>query len=215
MGNGLTHSFNTSNTFTETSMNHDTQDFTNISLEVELTSRQAAERYGCENNYSTFHNRMTKLGIKPERRGRASYLNTEKIQLLDRLDSHLRNGGTFSNFVIEEGAVIPITKNDKVMGIATTNNSSIETSGRIGDLEIIAALSELSSRNYDVLTPQKRLKEAAEEGFLLTTEQVSKIVGLTHSTISSWKTGTIKLGFTFKKLKEGSSVVWQVSLDRK
>lgn len=196
-------------------MNHDTQDFTNISLEVELTSRQAAERYGCENNYSTFHNRMTKLGIKPERRGRASYLNTEKIQLLDRLDSHLRNGGTFSNFVIEEGAVIPITKNDKVMGIATTNNSSIETSGRIGDLEIIAALSELSSRNYDVLTPQKRLKEAAEEGFLLTTEQVSKIVGLTHSTISSWKTGTIKLGFTFKKLKEGSSVVWQVSLDRK
>lgn len=218
MGNGLTHYFYSSNANTETPMEQNKLNDATIpmdAMDFEITTRQAAERYGCENNYSTFHNRMTKLSIKPERRGRASYLNTKQIQLLDRLDGHLRNGGTFSNFVIEEGAVKPITENDKVMEITTTNNSSIETSGRIGDLEIIAALSELSSRNYDVLTPQKRLKEAAEEGFLLTTEQVSKIVGLTHSTISSWKTGTIKLGFTFKKLKEGSSVVWQVSLDRK
>lgn len=213
MGNGLTHYFYSSNANTETPMEQNKLNDATIpmdAMDFEITTRQAAERYGCENNYSTFHNRMTKLSIKPERRGRASYLNTKQIQLLDRLDDHLRNGGTFSNFVIEEGAVKPITENDKVMEITTTNNSSIETSGRIGDLEIIAALSELSSRNYDVLTPQKRLKEAAEENFLLTTEQVSKIVGLTHSTISSWKTGTIKLGFTFMKMKEGSSVVWKV-----
>ena len=49
-------------------------------VEVELTTRQAAERYGCD-NYSTFHNRMVKLGIKPERRGRQSFLSQEQIQL--------------------------------------------------------------------------------------------------------------------------------------
>lgn len=180
-------------------------------MDFEITTRQAAERYGCENNYSTFHNRMTKLGIKPERRGRSSYLSSVQIEQLDRLDQHLKSGGTFSNFVIEEGEVIPITKNKKVMELATTSDNSITPSGSIGDIEIIAALQALSQSNYDVLTPQKRLKEAAEEGFLLTTDQVSKIVGLSPSTISSWKTGTTKLGFTFTKQHEGTSVVWKVS----
>lgn len=180
-------------------------------MDFEISTRQAAERYGCENNYSTFHNRMTKLGIKPERRGRSSYLSSVQIELLDRLDQHLKSGGTFSNFVIEEGEVIPITKNKKVMELATTSDSSITPSGSIGDIEIIAALQALSNSNYDVLTPQKRLKEAAEEGFLLTTDQVSKIVGLSPSTISSWKTGTKKLGFSFSKEHEGSSVVWRVT----
>ena len=81
----------------------------------------------------------------------------------------------------------------------------------IGDIEIVAALQAVASANYDILTPQKRLKEAAEDGFVLTTEQVSRIVGLSHSTVSSWKTGTRKLGFHFHKEHEGSSVVWKVS----
>jgi hypothetical protein len=78
-------------------------------------------------------------------------------------------------------------------------------------MEIVAALQAVANANYDVLTPQKRLKEAAEDGFVLTTEQVSRIVGLSHSTVSSWKTGTRKLGFHFHKEHEGASVVWRVS----
>jgi hypothetical protein len=213
VGNGLTHYFYSFTATTETPMElNELNDATTPmdALDFEITTRQAAERYGCENNYSTFHNRMTKLGIKPERRGRASYLSTTQIQLLDKLDGHLRNGGTFSNFVIEEGEVTPITKNDKVMELATTTDSSIVSNSSIGSVEIIAALQALSNSNYDVLTPQKRLKEAAEEGFLLTTEQISKIVGLAPSTISSWKSGTKKLGFSFSKEHEGSSVVWRV-----
>ena len=180
-------------------------------LEVELTTRQAAERYGCENNYSTFHNRMVKLGIKPERRGRQSFLSQQQIQLLDRLDEHLRTGGTFGNFIIEEGATVPMPKNNSSMELVASNSHSIISTGSIGDIEIVAALQAVASANYDILTPQKRLKEAAEDGFVLTTEQVSRIVGLSHSTVSSWKTGTKKLGFHFHKDHEGSSVVWKVS----
>jgi DNA-binding transcriptional regulator YiaG len=180
-------------------------------LEVELTTRQAAERYGCENNYSTFHNRMVKLGIKPERRGRQSFLSQQQIQLLDRLDEHLRTGGTFGNFIIEEGATVPMPKNTSSMELVASNSHSIVSNGSIGDMEIVAALQAVANANYDVLTPQKRLKEAAEDGFVLTTEQVSRIVGLSHSTVSSWKTGTRKLGFHFHKDHEGSSVVWRVS----
>ena len=212
MVNGLTALLITSNTITETPMEPNSTDaITPVELlEVELTTRQAAERYGCENNYSTFHNRMVKLGIKPERRGRQSFLSQQQIQLLDRLDEHLRTGGTFGNFIIEEGATVPMPKNSSSMELVASSGHSIVSTGSIGDIEIVAALQAVASANYDILTPQKRLKEAAEDGFVLTTEQVSRIVGLSHSTVSSWKTGTRKLGFHFHKEHEGSSVVWKV-----
>ena len=213
MVNGLTAPFITSNTTNATPMELNSTDATIPVelLEVELTTRQAAERYGCENNYSTFHNRMVKLGIKPERRGRQSFLSQQQIQLLDRLDEHLRTGGTFGNFIIEEGATVPMPKNSSSMELVASSGHSIVSTGSIGDIEIVAALQAVASANYDILTPQKRLKEAAEDGFVLTTEQVSRIVGLSHSTVSSWKTGTRKLGFHFHKENEGSSVVWKVS----
>lgn len=210
MVNGLTALLITSNTITETPMDlsNEVPTVPVELLEVELTTRQAAERYGCENNYSTFHNRMVKLGIKPERRGRQSFLIQQQIQLLDRLDEHLRTGGTFGNFVIEEGATIPMTKNSSSVDLVPSSSHSIASTGSI---EIVAALQAVAAANYDILTPQKRLKEAADDGFVLTTEQVSKIVGLSHSTVSSWKTGARKLGFLFHKEHEGSSVVWRVS----
>jgi hypothetical protein len=213
VGNGLTDNSITSTTITETPMelNNEVATVPVELLEVELTTRQAAERYGCENNYSTFHNRMVKLGIKPERRGRQSFLVQQQIQLLDRLDEHLRTGGTFGSFVIEEGATIPMTKTSSSVELVPSNNHSIASTGSIGNTEIVTALQAVANASYDILTPQKRLKEAADDRFVLTTEQISKIVGLSHSTISSWKTGTRKLGFLFQKEHEGSSVVWRVS----
>jgi DNA-binding transcriptional regulator YiaG len=75
---------------------------------------------------------------------------------------------------------------------------------------LVEALGLIARAQYDVLTPQKTLKEATEEGFLLTSEQVGSILGYSKSTVSSWETGTIKLGFRFHKLKEGSTVLWRV-----
>ena len=209
----MTALFITSNIITETPMelNKEVSTVPVELLEIELTTRQAAERYGCEKNYSTFHNRMVKLGIKPERRGRQSFLIQQQIELLDRLDEHLRTGGTFGNFIIEEGATIPMPKSSSSTELVASKSHSIESTRSIGDMEIVSALQSIAISNYDILTPQKRLKEAAEDGFVLTTEQVSKIVGLSHSTVSSWKTGTRKLGFLFFKERESASVVWRVT----
>jgi hypothetical protein len=181
-------------------------------VEVELTTRQASERYGCEKNYSTFHNRMVKLGIKPERRGRQSFLNREQIELLDRLDVHLKSGGTFANFRIEKDATQSLEIESSESKLATTKSNYIEGVGAIGEIEIVTALQVLALKNYDVLTPQKRLKEAVDNEFLLTTEQVSQILGLNTNTVRSWKSGTQRLGFVFYKEHEGSSsVVWKIS----
>jgi len=175
----------------------------------QMRTKQVADRYGIQ--YTSLHNRMTKLGIKPTRQGRESYLGASDIELLDRLDEHLKNNGTFDNFAIEQGDAIPfvIEKSNrselvKTKGVSNTSIQSIQQDG------LVEALALIARAQYDVLTPQKTLKEATEEDFLLTSEQVGSILGYSKSTVSSWDTGTIKLGFRFHKLKEGSTVLWRV-----
>lgn len=175
----------------------------------QMRTKQVADRYGIQ--YTSLHNRMTKLGIKPTRQGRESYLGASDIELLDRLDEHLKNNGTFDNFAIEQGNAIPfvIEKSSsselvKTKGASNTSIQSIQQDG------LVEALALIARAQYDVLTPQKTLKEATEEGFLLTSEQVGSILGYSKNTVSSWDAETIKLGFRFHKLKEGSTVLWRV-----
>jgi len=170
-----------------------------------MKTKLVAERYSIE--YNSLHNRMTKLGIKPSKEGRESFLSGTDIELLDRLHSHLSiSGNTFSNFVIEEGEAMPLEPKSLELTKSTNKNTSITSNEAL-----IEVLNLFAERQCDILTPQKKLLEATEHSFLLTTEQVSRIVGLSHSTISSWKTGTRKLGFLFHKEHEGASVVWKVS----
>jgi hypothetical protein len=175
----------------------------------QMRTKQVADRYGIQ--YTSLHNRMTKLGIKPTRQGRESYLGASDIELLDRLDEHLKNNGTFDNFAIEQGDAVPfVIEKSNVSGLVKSKaetNTSIQSIQQDG---LVEALGLIARAQYDVLTPQKTLKEATEEGFLLTSEQVGSILGYSKSTVSSWETGTIKLGFRFHKLKEGSTVLWRV-----
>jgi DNA-binding transcriptional regulator YiaG len=175
-----------------------------------MRTRQVAERYGIE--YNSLHNRMNKLGIKPTKEGRESFLSGEDISLLDRLHNHLSvSGNTFANFIIEEGAVIPLAResgNEKKMELVKSSNVS---SGSIVSSELVEILNVFARQQYDVLTPQKKLLEAATHKFLLTTDQVATILGYSRNTISSWESGTNKIGFSFTKIKEGSSTLWQIS----
>ena len=182
----------------------------NFSSNVDrMRTRQVAERYSIE--YNSLHNRMNKLGIKPTKEGRESFLSGVDIELLDRLHEHLSiSGNTFANFILEEGAVIPLTRDDiKDTRLELTRTSNASVVG-IGTSELVDILNVFARQNYDVLTPQKKLLEASDHKFLLTTEQVSMILNLSRSTISSWESGTTKLGFIFTKVKEGVSVLWKV-----
>ena len=57
---------------------------------------------------------------------------------------------------------------------------------------------------------QRELKDAADNGFLLSAEQLSNIFGLKKSSISSWKSGHKRLGFQFTKIKENNISLWKV-----
>ena len=88
-----------------------------------------------------------------------------------------------------------------------------ETAGQ-GDAvyALVSALQSLQASNQeqDILKPQKALLEASEAGFHLNTEQLSALLGLSRQTIASKKTGFIKLGFSYEKIKEGSATLWKV-----
>jgi len=67
-----------------------------------------------------------------------------------------------------------------------------------------------ASAPADPLLPQKQLLEAEQQGFRITTEQLSQLLGMSKQTISSKKSGFIKLGFRYEKVKEGSSTLWKI-----
>lgn len=56
----------------------------------------------------------------------------------------------------------------------------------------------------------RELKDAADNGFLLTAEQLSNIFGLKKSSISSWKSGHRRFGFQFTRIKENNISLWKV-----
>lgn len=77
----------------------------------------------------------------------------------------------------------------------------------------LAALLEqqqASSPPPSPLQAQRELKEAADSGFVITSEQVANILGMKKSTISSWKDGSKRLGFRFIKVKESNTTLWKV-----
>lgn len=65
-------------------------------------------------------------------------------------------------------------------------------------------------QNQSPLQIQRDLKEAADNAFLLSGEHLANILGMKKSTLSSWKSGAMRFGFKFNKVKEGATTLWKV-----
>lgn len=78
---------------------------------------------------------------------------------------------------------------------------------------LVAALTQAqtAAAPRDPLLPQKQLKEAEEQGYRITSPQLAELLGMSPQTISSKKSGFIKMGFRYEKVKEGTSTLWKVS----
>ena len=77
--------------------------------------------------------------------------------------------------------------------------------------QIIKAIQAIPQKNTDLLVGHRSLLEASEKGYLLTNEQVADMSGFSKSTISSKKSGWVRYGFTFEKLKENNTTLWKVA----
>jgi hypothetical protein len=77
-------------------------------------------------------------------------------------------------------------------------------------MEVVKQQQQAVAAPISPIQQQRELKDAADNGFLLSAEQISNIFGLKKSSISSWKTGHKRLGFQFTKIKENNISLWKV-----
>lgn len=77
--------------------------------------------------------------------------------------------------------------------------------------EVLAALVKaLVEGQKPLLSNYEELSKAAEKNWLLTSEMLGQLLGMSKSTISSKGSSFRKLGYEFEKIKEGSTTLWKV-----
>jgi len=77
-------------------------------------------------------------------------------------------------------------------------------------VEVMKHQQQAPSPSISPIQQQRELKDAVDNGFLLSAEQIANIFGLKKSSISSWKSGQKRLGFQFIKVKENNVSLWRV-----
>ena len=77
-------------------------------------------------------------------------------------------------------------------------------------VEVMKHQQQAPSPSISPIQQQRELKDAVDNGFLLSAEQIANIFGLKKSSISSWKSGQRRLGFQFIKVKENNISLWRV-----
>jgi len=146
------------------------------------------ERYGLSSRQSVY-DRMKALNIEPVVRGKIS---AEQLKQMDKLDEHLKKGGTLSNF-----------------GIGTTQ-IQIDTSPIVAELTKLVEAIAPTPNPPEPLQGLEELEKAAEKGWLLTTEQVQQLLGVKPKVKGSDRTFT-RGSFSFVKSgKIGSQTAWKV-----
>jgi biotin operon repressor len=77
--------------------------------------------------------------------------------------------------------------------------------------EVLAALVRaLVEGQKPLLNAYEELSRAAEKNWLLTSEVLGQLLGMTKSTITSKGATFRKIGYEFEKVKEGSATLWKV-----
>ncbi len=150
------------------------------------------------------YKRLEVAKVKPKKEGKQSYVYSEQIAELDRLDEHLKSGGSLENFqpsLVEEEIIIPLV------------NSSVDSSltpAAPANLETLLKAIDSSLQPTDPLATEKALELAAEKGWLLSTAKVQQLIGVKPRTARGVSTYT-RGSFSFVKSgKIGTQTAWRV-----
>ena len=161
-----------------------------------------------------------KLSIEVSSIDRQTYINIDAKPILEQAVIAEKDGAAIDySKVSTTTKVIPQqkVKTDAPQAAGATGLVVRDGAGAGASTEqFFQVLMEVVKQQQQVATPispiqqQRELKDAADNGFLLSAEQLSNIFGLKKSSISSWKTGHRRLGFQFTKIKENNISLWKV-----
>lgn len=125
------------------------------------------ERYNLSSKQSVY-DRIKALLIEPVARGKIS---SDQLDKLDKLNQHLKSGGTLSDF---ESSHTEIIKTELIEpAVATTINQDRENF-----LELIEAIARHISATRDPLQHYTALERAIASSWLLSTAEVRALIGV-------------------------------------
>ena len=222
---------------------------TETSLDL-IPVSQLPSRYSI--NRSVVYTRLKELKIKPQKIGKQSYINPTELDLLDKLDKHLKNGGITSEFLATNSSVqdegktqdtwtryiqdespdnsqinrdYSIYSKDKTLNKLDQDSNQTHSptltrqTGQDISIEqiiqgtIIQTLSVINQQNNQIkttLSDLETLQKVLDNNWLLTTNKIAEIIGLSPKTISKKKQYSY-CGFIFRKIgKQGKQTLWEI-----
>jgi len=213
-------------------------------LEAEIDPYPVSElttRFGI--GKTALYARLKALGIVPMKQGGKAFVSQEPLQRLEALDEHLKAGGTLANFEHVQRTSDESGEQDKrtdpvVSHTATGKPSHAEGGdGPLGffrmDVQSVAVLvvnlavrgikevllaifpAPLSRTERGLrLSPLRELEEAYEKRWLLSTTEVSDLLGLSATTVRAYGEQFEHAGFTFTRsrvsTRERGQLAWKV-----
>jgi hypothetical protein len=171
---------------------------------IKISSLQ--ERYKLSSRQAV-SNRINGLKIEPIARGEIS---TEQLDLLDRLDKHIRGGGAIADFPIHpEVQVDKLDKLDIPSGHIEFNDSEATAINVMAEL-MEKMMAYTYTRASSPLANYEALEKAAEFEWILPTSLIKQLAGVTPKTTHDDDTFVCG-SFAFTKIgRVGREAGWQV-----
>jgi len=198
-------------------------------------------RYGIKS--AALYKRFDSLGIKPLKSGRTSHVTGAQLAVMDDLHQHLKRGGGLSDFVSPDWIADNSTESDTSEGLVhQTTGREVDINPRqtadrsfsfsfglrdllnlnVGDMLTSALVNAGKMLFPPPLPPARRglqlaylreLRDAAEEGWLLTNTDVAALLGVSKSTIASKGQTFSSGGFVFTRAGRGlgGQIAWRVA----
>ena len=166
-------------------------------------------RYGLESRQAVY-DRINGLDIKPVARGKIS---PQQLDLLDKLDKHIRGGGAIADFPIQpEVEVAPLEKLDNQIDIL---DNVLDNAENLTAITVMAGLVEKMmgyiGNRRSPLAEYEELEKAVAHKWILSTAKVKELIGVTPR-VGKDEMTCVWGSFTFTKAgKLGNQMGWLVS----
>jgi hypothetical protein len=166
-------------------------------------------RYGLESRQAVY-DRINGLDIKPVARGK---INSQQLELLDKLDKHIKQGGVIADFPIQpEIEVTPLEKLDNSLDILDNPPDNSESLTAINVMAgLIEKMMEFTAGRRSPLAEYEELEKAVVHKWILSTNKVKELIGVVPR-VGKDETTFVWGSFTFTKAgKLGNQMGWLVS----
>jgi hypothetical protein len=166
-------------------------------------------RYGLESRQAVY-DRINGLDIKPVTRGKIS---PQQLELLDKLDKHIRDGGAIADFPIHPEVEVPaLEKLDNSLDIL---DNQLDNSENLTAITVMAGLVKKMmgyiGNQRSPLVEYEELEKAVTHQWILSTSKVKELIGVTPR-VGKDEMTFVWGSFTFTKAgKLGNQMGWVVS----